>query len=136
MKNECARPDNATPNHESEHAPLGGHVLNLDAGDADLERDLLRILDRLVLLLILAHLLVHDRRGLLDDLVEEDESTIRAVIAMQRMSRHLEYGDELVTVRRGSVIRQRRGNIWVDGDETMEVGGSTIFRRNKLTKAA
>ena len=59
-----------------EHAPLGSHVLDLDAGDADLERDLLRVLDRLVLLLVLAHLLVHHRRGLADNLVEEDDGAL------------------------------------------------------------
>ncbi len=57
---------------KSGNAPLGSHVLDLDTGDADLKHDLLGIINRLILLLVLAHLPVHDSGSIEDDVAEED----------------------------------------------------------------
>lgn len=62
--------------------PLGGHVLNLDAGDGVFLRNVFGVLDCGVLGLILLHLLMHDGLRFLDDLLQEHNCTLPGTHSM------------------------------------------------------
>jgi hypothetical protein len=64
--------------------PFGGHILNFNASNSDLQTRRVRILNSRILIFFLLHLLVHHGGRLLDDVVEENCGSFASAHSLNR----------------------------------------------------
>jgi len=74
---------------ERVNAPLGGHVLDFDTSNSSFLRDGLGILNGGILGFVLHHLFMHFSLGLLDNLVQEHDTTLSGAHAVDKAEVHV-----------------------------------------------